>query len=232
MLSLQKSATATILSLSFVAGAIAPLFLATATTAQRLPRISRASIPAGTVLPTDAADAETEKILLAQEEEESMPLTLVLAANVRDGDGRILLAKGTVIEGYLEVVEGDAKDDDRDDDDEEESTSKGVRFVAEEIVIGVDRLVLEGQSELVTETETVKKGADGGDILEGAAIGAGAATVISILTGDNSVSVGEILLGGALGGLGGLLLGGSKAELYSVDPNEDLDITLSESLGL
>lgn len=229
MFSLKQSTTATALSLSFAVSAIAPLLLANPSTAQRLPRISRATIPAGTVLPTDAADEETEKILLAQKEEEPMPLTLVLAANVRDGNGRILLAKGTPIEGYLEVVEDSTSNQ---DDDEEESTSKGVRFVAEEIVVGVDRLVLEGQSELVTETETVKKGADGGDILEGAAIGAGAATVISILTGDNSVSVGEILLGGALGGLGGLLLGGSKAELYSVDPNEDLDITLSESLGL
>ncbi|MGB0561572.1 MAG: hypothetical protein ACPGVO_07175 [Spirulinaceae cyanobacterium] len=215
MLNLRQSATATLLSLSFGLTGLAPLLLAAPTAAQRLPRISRGSIPAGTTLPTDAVDEETEKILLAPKEEEPMPLTLLLAANVRDGDGRILLAQGTEIVGYLEVIE-----------------EEGVRFVGEEILVGENRLLLEGTSELVTTTETVRKGADGGDILEGAAIGAGAATVISILTGDNSVSVGEVLAGGAIGALGGLIFGKNKVELYSVDPNEDLNITLSETLDL
>ncbi|MEM8640318.1 MAG: hypothetical protein AAGG51_16105 [Cyanobacteria bacterium P01_G01_bin.54] len=219
MLNVRQSATATVLSLAFGLTGLAPLLLVSPSAAQRLPRISRGSIPAGTTLPTDAIDEETEKILLAPKEEEPMPLTLVLAANVRDGDGRILLAQGTEIVGYLEVIEGEADEG-------------GVRFIGEEILVGEDRLLLEGNSELVTTTETVTKGADGGDILEGAAIGAGAATVISILTGDNSVSIGEVLAGGAIGALGGLIFGKNKVDLYSVDPNEDLDVTLSETLDL
>lgn len=211
----KQSVTAAVLSITFGFSGIAPVLLAAPTAAQRLPRISRGSIPAGTTLPTDAADEETEKILLAPKEEEPMPLTLVLAANIRDDAGRILLAKGTEIVGYLQVIE-----------------DEGAQFVAEEILIAEDRLLLEGTSDVVTTTEEVKKGADGGDVLEGAAIGAGAATVISILTGDNDVSLGEILAGGAIGALGGLLLGGKKVDLYSVDPNEDLNVTLSETLDL
>ncbi|NEO88418.1 MAG: hypothetical protein F6J87_29955 [Spirulina sp. SIO3F2] len=215
MFNFKQSATAALLSVTFGFTGVAPLLFTAPSAAQRLPRISRGSIPAGTTLPTDAADEETEKILLAPKEEEPMPLTLVLAANIRDNDGRILLAKGTEIVGYLQVIE-----------------DEGAQFVAEEILVAEDRLLLEGTSEVVTTTEEVKKGADGGDILEGAAIGAGAATVISILTGDNNVSLGEILAGGAIGALGGLILGGKKVDLYSVDPNEDLDVTLSETLDL
>lgn len=216
MFTLKRSTTATLLTAVLgLTSFIAPIALSSDTQAQRLPRISRGSIPAGTTLPTDAVDAETEKILLAPAEEEPLPLVLELSANVRDSEGRILIPAGTLIEGYVEVVE-----------------EEGARFVAEEILIGSDRLVLSAQSEFVTETETVKKGSDGDDILEGAAIGAGAATVIAILTGDNSVSIGEILLGGGLGALGGLILGGKNVELYSIDPNEDLDVTLTEALAL
>ncbi|WP_072621067.1 hypothetical protein [Spirulina major] len=208
-----RNTTATLLTATLSVGGLLPLL--DSATAQRLPDISRATIPAGTTLPMDSADPETEKILLTMDEEEPLPYTLVLSSNVRDRNDRILLAKGTVIEGYVEVTE-----------------DEGARFIGQEILVGPNRLVLDGNSDYVTTTETVKKGADGDDILRGAAIGAAAASVLSVLTGDNSISIGEILGGAGAGALGGLLLGRKSVTFYSVDPNEDLDVTLTNDLAL
>lgn len=212
MIALTRRTTATLLTITL--GLTAALPLIPVAQAQRLPDISRATIPSGTTFPTQAADPETEKILLAKNETEEMPFTLVLAANVRDRGDRILIPQGTVIEGEIEVLE-----------------DEGVRFVAKEIVVGHHRLVLEGESQLVTKTERVRRGADGDSIIQGAAIGAAAASVISVLTGSR-ISVGSILGGAAAGGLGGLLLGRRSVDLYTVDPNADFDITLSNSLPL
>ncbi|MDB9495129.1 hypothetical protein PN441_11115 [Spirulina major CS-329] len=208
-----RNTTATLLTATLSVGGLLPLL--DSATAQRLPDISRATIPAGTILPMDSADPETEKILLTMDEEEPLPYTLVLSSNVRDRNDRILLAKGTVIEGYMEVTE-----------------DEGARFIGQEILVGPNRLVLDGNSAYVTTTEKVKKGADGDDILRGAAIGAAAASVLSVLTGDNSISLGEILGGAGAGALGGLLLGRKSVTFYSVDPNEDLDVTLINDLAL
>jgi hypothetical protein len=208
-----RNTTATLLTATLSVGGLLPLL--DSATAQRLPDISRATIPAGTTLPMDSADPETEKILLTMDEEEPLPYTLVLSSNVRDRNDRILLTKGTVIEGYMEVTE-----------------DEGARFIGQEILVGPNRLVLDGNSAYVTTTEKVKKGADGDDILRGAAIGAAAASVLSVLTGDNSISLGEILGGAGAGALGGLLLGRKSVTFYSVDPNEDLDVTLTNDLAL
>lgn len=212
MIALTRRTTATLLTATLSLTAALPLM--PVATAQRLPDISRATIPNGTTLPTSAADPETEKILLAKNEAEVMPFTLVLAANVRDRRDRVLIPQGTVIEGEIEVLE-----------------DEGVRFVAKEIVVGPNRLVLEGQSQLVTKTERVNRGANGDSIIQGAAIGAAAASVISVLTGSR-ISVGSILGGAGAGALGGLLLGRRSVDLYSVDPNADFDITLTNPLPL
>ncbi len=165
-------------------------------------------IPRGVVIPVGY---EQEKILVTKEE--TVPITLIVAANIRDRNRNTLIPYGTEVVGQIEPA-GD-----------------GSRFVAEELVFpdGTTQYI-EASSNVVTRTETIKKGADTGDILKGAAIGAAAATVLSEVFGD--VGVLEVLGGAGAGAVGGLLLGGNEAELVSIDPNNDLSLTLQSDLAL
>jgi hypothetical protein len=165
-------------------------------------------IPRGVVIPVEY---EKEKILVTKEE--TIPITLLVAANIRDRNRNTLIPYGTEVVGQIEPA-GD-----------------GSRFVAEELVFpdGTTQSI-EADSDVVTRTETIKKGANTGDILKGAAIGAAAATVLSEIFGD--IGVLEVLGGAGAGAVGGLLLGGNEAELVSIDPNNDLSLTLQSDLAL
>lgn len=168
-------------------------------------------IPAGTRIPV--AYEEAEKILLKQEE--TMEITLVVPANLRNRAGRLLIPYGSEIKGQLEPYR------------------EGSRFVAEEIVLpnGVTRS-LEATSDVVTRTETIEEGADVGKIASRAAIGAAAAAAISIVT-DNNIGLTEVLIGAGLGALSGWLLEGrDEVELISINPETDLTLTLQSSLVL
>jgi hypothetical protein len=168
-------------------------------------------IPRGQTIPVAY---EKEKILVTKEE--TVPVTLTVAANIRDRRGNTWIPYGTQIKGTIEPV------------GEEEG---GSRFVAEELVFADGNTqLLEATSEPVTRTETIKKGANAGDILKGAAIGGAAATVLSDIFGD--IKLGKVLGGVGIGAVAGLLLGGSKAELISIDPDSDLDLTLQSDLAL
>ena len=165
-------------------------------------------IPSGTQIPLEY---DKEKILLTKEE--TIPVTLTVAANIRDRDRNLLIPYGTEIEGQIEP--------DRD----------GSRFVAQELVFDDGtRESINGSSDTVTRTETVKRGKDTGDILKGAAIGGAAAAVLGEIFGD--INIEEVLGGAALGALGGWLLGRDSVELVSIDPNRDLDIILDSDLAL
>ena len=139
----------------------------------------------------------------------------MVAANVRDSRRNTLIPYGSEILGQIEPS-----------DDE-----SGSLFVAEEIVFpdGTTQSI-DARSRVVTRRETVKKGANTGDILKGAAIGAGAAAVLSEIFGD--IGAIEVLGGAGAGALAGLLLGGNEVELVSIDPNNDLDLTLQTNLAV
>ncbi len=166
------------------------------------------TVPEGFVIPVEY---EEEKILVTPEE--TVPVTLLVAANVRDSRRNTLIPYGSEILGQIQPSD-------------EES---GSLFVAKEIVFpdGTSHS-LDAVSNVVTRTETVKKGANTGDILKGAAIGAGAAALLSEIFGD--IETLEVLGGAGAGAVAGLLLGGNKAELVSIDPNNDLDLTLQSDL--
>lgn len=165
-------------------------------------------IPSGTQIPLEY---DKEKILVTKEE--TIPVTLTVAANIRDRDRNLLIPYGTEIEGQIEP--------DRD----------GSRFIAQEIVFeDGTREYVNGTSNTVTRTETVKRGQGTGDILKGAAIGGAAAAVLGEIFGD--INIEEVLGGAALGALGGWLLGRESVELVSIDPNRDLDIILESDLAL
>jgi len=172
------------------------------------------NIPKNTVLPVQYEGEET-KILL--KEDESLDITLSVSANIQDSSRRLLIPLGTKVEGTRQPAEKDGK--------------KGTQFLEKNLVFADGRTQpINGRSQVVTRTETVQEGATGGEILDGALIGAAAATVLSIFTGDNAIATEEVLGGGALGALGALIFGAGSVDLISIDPDRDLNITLQQDL--
>jgi len=167
------------------------------------------TIPAGTRLPLRYGEAE--KILLAPGE--TAPLTATVAANIRDSRDRLLIPAGSEVVGELVPV------------------GAGTQFVAQELVIQSERLPLVAESRVIERTEVVDQGIDTNAVLRNAAIGAGAATILAGITGDRSISFWEVLGGAGVGAATGLF-SRRRAELLSVDPNRDLDITLQANLTL
>jgi len=168
------------------------------------------TVPRGFVIPVEF---EEEKILVTPEE--TVPITLTVAANVRDSRRNTLIPYGSEILGQIEPS-GD---------------ESGSLFVADEIVFPDGTTTsIEAESEIVTRRETIKKGANAGDILKGAAIGGAAATVLAEIFGD--IDALEVLGGAGAGAVAGLLLGGNEVELVSIDPNNDLDLTLLTNLAV
>ncbi|PSO47699.1 MAG: hypothetical protein BRC33_11980 [Cyanobacteria bacterium SW_9_44_58] len=218
-LSLLKRGTSTVLSLLLGMGITTPLLLSsTPASAQLLGSDDefvqaqrRVAIPSGVSLPVRYDEAEKIVVL----PDETAPVTLKIAANVKDRSGRILIPYGSELVGEIRPA------------------GNGSRFVAQELKIpGASSQSINASSQVITRRETIDKGASAGDILEGAAIGAAAASVIAAITGDKAIATEEVLGGAGLGALGGLLLGKEQAEVISIDPNQDLDITLNSRLAL
>ena len=213
-----KPALAVGLSLSTMI--MAPLASLSPANAQLFPPTGRSEnnriddsivIPAGATIPLEY---EKEKILVTKEE--TTPITLTVAANVRDRSRNMLIPYGTEVTGQIEPIS---------------NGSGGSIFVAEELIFADGtRQYINARSEPVTRTETVNRGTDAGDVLKGAAIGAAAAAVLSEVFGD--ISAVKVLGGAGLGAIAGLLLGGNEVELVSIDPNRDLDIILDSDLAL
>ncbi|MEL6929896.1 MAG: hypothetical protein AAFO95_14820 [Cyanobacteria bacterium J06600_6] len=166
------------------------------------------TVPQGFVVPIEY---DEEKILLTPEE--TVPISLFVAADIKDSRRNVLIPYGSEILGQIEPNEAES----------------GSFFSADQIVFpnGTTQSI-DAESQVVTRRETVKEGASTGDILQGAAIGATAAAVLSEIFGDLGAL--EVLGGAGAGALAGLLLGGNEVELVSIDPNNDLDLTLLTSL--
>lgn len=229
-----KSGTVGLLGTLFVTSAIAPFLSINAAQAQLFRnqrsrsnstlnqnynrnqnsnRYRTVNIAVGAKIPVMVPDAE--RVLVAPDE--TMELTVEVAANLKDRNGQVLIPYGTEIEGRIEPVRGG-----------------GSQFVAETLIFDEDDTqAISGESRVITRTETIDKGASTGDILEGALIGAGAGLLVSVLIGDSDVDLSTILIGGGLGALGGLILNdGDEAEVISFDTDDDLDIILSDRLTL
>ncbi|MBW4581583.1 MAG: hypothetical protein KME42_18585 [Tildeniella nuda ZEHNDER 1965/U140] len=217
-----QSKTALVLALGMGSSAIAPLTIATSATAnpapytvaqlfpsQQSPR--RVEIPAGTRLPIRYDGAE--KVVVSPTE--TSPLTLLLARNIRSSSGEILVRSGSQIRGELRPVDG------------------GSQFYGQEITLTDGTVVpIDATSEVVTKTQEIVPGTNTDAVLKGAAIGAGAATIISGVTGKKRITLGKILIGGGAGALGGLIFGKKRADVVVVNPNTDLTLTLNSPLAL
>jgi hypothetical protein len=216
---LWKAGTSVVLTLALGMSAIAPILTPGQAKAQLFPSESqpqrrpllfsdRVAIPVNTVIPVEYT--EKDRILVTKEE--TMPLTLTVAANVRDRRDRVLIPYNSEIVGEL-----------RPD-------GEGQRFFASELIVpNGKRYAIDASSEIVTRTEMIDEGVDSGAILQNAAIGAAAAALLSTIFGDGP-GFGEILGGAGIGALGGLIFGRKKAELISIDPDEDLDAILRSEL--
>lgn len=180
------------------------------------PIANNVSIPAGTQIPLRHSDAE--KILVTKEE--TVSVTLQTAANIKDSYGQVLVPAGSQVVGQIRPANG------------------GSQFVAQEIIINNQRYPLYASSNVVTRTEVIKEGASTLEILGGTLAGSAAAAIIAGTTGDKRIDALEVLAGAAVGTLAGWglpeagIIGGGETELISIDPNQDLTITLQSSLTL
>lgn len=179
------------------------------------PSQGTAQLPVGTQITVRYDDAE--KIYIAPEEPEPVPVTLSVARNVRSQDDRLLIPAGSQIVGELRVVDG----------------GTGARFYANELILTDNtRLPISATSGTVTTTERIGRGANVLEILAGTALGSGAAAGIAAVTGDRAIATEEVLGGAATGALAGVFLGRDRITLISVDPETDLDLTLDSPLAI
>jgi hypothetical protein len=240
----SKCKTISFIALSIVTTTVAPIISLNPANAGPLFRSQGAStsydqsiLPAGTQIPVEF---EKEKILVTKEE--TVPVTLKVAANLKTSGGAILVPYGTQIVGKIQPAGGGGGNISQSSSSQTvngssqtttttSSSGGGSQFVAEKLVFPDGRqLPFNASSNPVSKTEVVKKGANSGDILEGAAIGGAASAVLSGIFGK--IDVEEVLGGAALGAVGGWLLGGKEAELISINPKNDLTVIVDSDLSV
>ncbi|MDY6786464.1 MAG: S-layer homology domain-containing protein [Cyanobacteriota bacterium] len=170
-------------------------------------------IPAGTSIPVTYS---RDKILLVREE--TVPVTLDVATNITTPDGQLLIPRDTEVVGELRPA------------------NNGTQFVARELVFANgSRVALNANSQVITTTESVSQGTSVTTLLRNAAIGSAAAAAISGVTGDRTITAGEVLLGTGSGLLATLiqrLIGSGRVDLLVVEPDTDLNLTLGSDLTL
>ncbi|NJK40357.1 MAG: hypothetical protein HC934_01465 [Acaryochloridaceae cyanobacterium SU_2_1] len=207
--SISQAGLAALLVLGMSTTGVAPLLQAESAQAQILPRTSQGTLRSGTVIP--AVYSGQNRIILRPNE--TLPLTLTVAENVRNSRGAILIPKGSRISGQLEPANG------------------GTQFVAKTLILrNRQRQNISATSEVITRTEEIRKG-NNDRVWQGALVGGGAAAVISEVVGD--VGVFKVLGGAGAGALGGWLLGRQeRTEVVVVDATQDLDLTLDSALAM
>ncbi|KOP27047.1 S-layer protein [Hapalosiphon sp. MRB220] len=166
------------------------------------------TIPQGTVIPVKYDKAE--KILVTKDE--TAPLTLTVSQNVVTDTGTVVIPANSQVVGQLKPAKG------------------GSQFVAEKLVLtnGQDYQI-NATSEVITKTETIKKGISTGAILKNTVLGAGAAAAVSAVTGDRAIATEEVLGGAGIGALIGLFFGRNSVDLIAIDPDTDLQMTIGQN---
>jgi hypothetical protein len=141
---------------------------------------STATIPQGTLMVTRSG---TQRVILAPQE--TLPLTLDVAQEVRDSQGRVVIPAGSRIQGRLQPA------------------GPGSQFVAQTITIGGQTLPLNATSQPVRRTQEVSERSLR-PILPGALVGTAAAALIAGVSGDRRIEAGEVLAGTVTGAAAGL----------------------------
>ncbi len=205
-----RSGLSVLLAFGLTTSVSAPLLLAIPATAQSFPNtLQRDRILAGTVISVEYPEAE--KIVVMPNE--TVPLTITVARDVVTSQGRVWIPAGAEIVGQLKPASG------------------GSQFVANEVIISTSqRFRLDANSQVVTRTETITKGASARSILGGAVIGAAAAAAIGAVVGDNAIATEEVLGGAGLGAITGVFVGRRKVDVVVVHPSEHLNLTLQSDI--
>ena len=211
-----KSGTAAFLALSITTAAATPMLVSTPASAQAIfgQRSRGISIPQGVTLPVTF---DKDKVVVTPDE--TSDLTLIVATNIIDSNRNILIPRGSELVGRLEPATFNGE--------------KGSQFVARELVFPDGRKQnIDATSAVITNKETVKRGASTGRVLTDAAYGTAAATAIGLLTGNNKIETLEPLAGAAAGALASILLNRRQAEVVVINPQNDLNVTLRSNLLL
>ncbi|WP_071188371.1 S-layer homology domain-containing protein [Trichormus sp. NMC-1] len=167
------------------------------------------TIPQGTSIPVKYEQAE--KILVTKDE--TAPLTLTTSQNVITQDGTVVIPAGSQVIGKLQPAQG------------------GSQFVAEKLILTTGKEYnLNASSEVITRTETVRKGNSTSSIIKNTVLGAAAAAGVSAVTGDRAIATEEVLGGAGIGALIGLFFGKTSIDLIAIEPNTDLNMTINQNL--
>lgn len=221
-----QSGAAALMAITVTTGAITPMIVfAPAAHAQYNIGQSRTTIiPAGVNFPVRY---DKEKIVVSRGE--TLPLTLRIANNIIDRNRNVLIPAGTEVVGQLEPVYFDGRfSTDRND----QNNIRGVRFVARELVYASGRRqTINANSQTFTQTEKISKN-DSSKVLTDAAIGAGAAAAISLITGNRRIEILEPVGGAAAGALASILLRRKEAEVFVIRPEQDLRLSLNTNLNV
>jgi hypothetical protein len=142
-----------------------------------------ATLPQGTLILTRSG---TQRVILAPQE--SIPLSLNVAQEVRDSQGRVVLPAGSTIQGRLQPA------------------GQGSQFVAQQITVRGQTLALNATSPVVRRTQEVSERSLR-PILPGALVGTAAAALIAGVSGDRRIEAGEVLAGTVAGAAAGLNVG-------------------------
>ncbi len=207
---LSSTGTSLLLALGLTTTLAVPLISTPPAIAQRFPNsLQRDRVIAGTTIPVRYDQAE--KIVITPAE--TMELTLQAARDIRTTSGRVWIPAGSDIQGELRPIRG------------------GSQFVANEVIFETGRRFrLNADSDIITRTETIRRGASAGDILKGAAIGAAAATALAGILGDTAIATEEVLGGAGLGAIAGIFLGREKVDVIVIRPEEDLYLSLQSDI--
>jgi hypothetical protein len=172
---------------------------------------SSVTIPQGTIVPVKYEKAE--KILVTKDE--IAPLTLTTSQNVVTQNGTVVIPAGSQVIGQLKPAQN------------------GSQFVAQKLILTSGKeYQISATSNVITKTETIKKGISTGAILKNTALGAAAAAAVSAVTGDKAIATEEVLGGAGIGALIGLFFGRNSVDLIAIEPNTDLQLTINQNLPI
>ena len=172
---------------------------------------NRRQISAGAVIPVSYKQADN--LTIAPGEQRALALTI--PSTIRASNGTLLIPAGSTVEGEL-VPTGD-----------------GTQFVASRLVLtSGQRYSLNATSQVLTQRETVQQGVSPRAVWQGAAAGAGVATIISGLSGDKRITPAKVAIGAGVGAAGGAIFGRKQGEVIVISPNQDFRLTLNAPLLL
>ena len=151
-----------------------------------------------------------EKIIVGPGE--TVDITLEIANDIIDNRRNILIPINTQVIGRLEPVYLNNRS-------RNQENLRGVQFVARELIFpSGKRQSINATSQTVTKLETITRN-DNSRIGTDAAIGAGVATTIALITGNRKIEVLEPLGGAAAGALASLLVRKKSVEVFVITSN-------------